>query len=275
MIRGITNNYDVNFMYSNPVAPQKQPQQPRSTATNKQNKTSSKIARNVSIGAAVVAAAGGIAYYLKTGKKAKPDILKKGNDIVEDISEHLKRIEDDIADDITGSVDKNKEDIIEDIPETPVEKAKDKIKNVIQHIIPFNKETGAFKYNVMNGDTFIKSVESDGYTPSSDLLIQNGLERQIYTQWADGRTATTQDLLTPDKKVYERMTVRGDDIFRYNFAYKDGKAAGYAKEHTQHGFQHNISPMTVKMYDGKEVKASNVWELFDAEPTFDPRVTQK
>ena len=119
-------------------------------------------------------------------------------------------------------------------------------------------------------------IESEGYEKSEDLLVKDGFVRQIYTKWADGSTATTEDLLTPDKKVYERMTVKGDDIFRYNYAYnQEGKPVGYAKEHTHQGFKRNVEPMTVKMYDGKEVNANDVWSLFEAEPAFDPRVTQK
>ncbi len=228
MIRGISNNYDVNFMYSNPAPPrQKQPLQSNISHTDNQTKASSKIARNVSVGAAIIAVVGSIAYYLKTGKKAKADVGAQ---------------------------------------------VQEKLKNTVQHIIPLNKETGAFKYNVMNGDKFVKSVESDGYIPSSDTWVKNGLERQIYTQWADGRTATTQDLLTPDKVVYERTTVKGNDIIRYNFAHSsEGKVLGFAREHTHHGLERNITPLSVKMYDGKEVKAENINELVEVEPTFHPK----
>lgn len=232
MIRGISNNYDVNFMYSNPAPPrQKQPLQSNISHTDNRTKASSKIARNVSVGAAIIAVVGSIAYYLKTGKKAKADVINPG-----------------------------------------VTQVQGKLKNTVQKIIPFNKETGAFKYNVMCGDKFVKSVESDGYIPSSDTWVKNGLERQIYTEWADGRTATTQDLLTPDKVVYERTTVKGNDIIRYNFAHSpEGKVLGFAREHTHHGLERNITPLSVKMYDGKEVKAENLNELVEVEPTFHPK----
>ena len=252
MIKPVTNNYDINFMYSN------RPEQNQENKENTTPKTSKKIARGVCIAAAGIAVAGGAAYYFIRGKKPPvEDILEKAEDIAE-------------------SEIKKGNDIIEDIVTGAGEQIKSTAKNIIEYIKPKNKETGEFHIRVMNGDTFVKSIESEGYEKSEDLLVKDGLVRQIYTKWADGSTATTEDLLTPDKKVYERMTVKGDDIFRYNYAYnQEGKPVGYAKEHTHQGFKRNVEPMTVKMYDRKEVNANDVWSLFEAEPAFDPRVTQK
>lgn len=255
MIKPVANNYDINFMYSN------RPETKQENTTNNDKNTpkaSRKIARTVSITAAAIAVGGGAAYYVLRGKKPPvEDILEKAEDIAE-------------------SEIKKGNDIIEDIVTGAGEQIKSTAKNIIEYIKPKNKETGEFHIRVMNGDTFVKSIESEGYEKSEDLLVKDGLVRQIYTKWADGSTATTEDLLTPDKKVYERMTVKGNDIFRYNYAYDaEGKPIGYAKEHTHQGFKRNVEPMVVKMFDGKEVKANDVWSLFEAEPAFDPRVTQK
>lgn len=254
MIKPVTNNYDINFMYSN----RPDPKQDNANNSNTTPKASKKIARTVGITGAVLAVGGGTAYYLLRGKKAQAeDILDKAEDIVQP---EIKKAE----------------DVLQDIVTDVAEQVKSTAKNIIEYIKPKDKETGAFHIRVMNGDTFVKSVESEGYEKSEDLLVKDGFVRQIYTKWADGSTATTEDLLTPDKKVYERMTVKGDDIFRYNYAYnQEGKPVGYAKEHTHQGFKRNVEPMTVKMYDGKEVNANDVWSLFEAEPAFDPRVTQK
>ncbi len=248
MIKPVTNNYDINFMYSN------RPEQNQENKENTTPKTSKKIARGVCIAAAGIAVAGGAAYYFIRGKKPlNGDAFDKADDVVP--SELKKGAE---------------------VVDEAVEQIKTAAKNVIEFIKPKDKETGAFHIRVMNGDKFVKSIETEGYEKSEDLLVKDGLVRQIYTKWADGSTATTEDLLTPDKKVYERMTVKGNDIFRYNYAYnQEGKAIGYAKEHTHQGLKRNVEPMTVKMFDGKEVKANDVWSLFEAEPAFDPRVTQK
>ena len=254
MIKPVTNNYDINFMYSN----RPDSKQENTNNSNTTPKASKKIARTVGITGALLAVGGGTAYYLLRGKKVQAeDILDKAEDIIQP---EIKKAE----------------DIVQDIVTDVAEQVKSTAKNIIEYIKPKDKETGAFHIRVMNGDTFVKSVESEGYEKSEDLLVKDGFVRQIYTKWADGSTATTEDLLTPDKKVYERMTVKGDDIFRYNYAYnQEGKPVGYAKEHTHQGFKRNVEPMTVKMYDGKEVKANDVWSLFEAEPAFDPRVTQK
>lgn len=248
MIKPVTNNYDINFMYSN------RPEQNQENKENTTPKTSKKIARGVCIAAAGIAVAGGAAYYFIRGKKPlNGDAFDKADDVVP--SELKKGAE---------------------VVDEAVEQIKTAAKNVIEFIKPKDKETGAFHIRVMNGDKFVKSIETEGYEKSEDLLVKDGLVRQIYTKWADGSSATTEDLLTPDKKVYERMTVKGNDIFRYNYAYnQEGKAIGYAKEHTHQGFKRNVEPMVVKMFDGKEVKANDVWSLFEAEPAFDPRVTQK
>ena len=251
MIKPVANNYDINFMYSN------RPETKQENTTNNDKNTpkaSRKIARTVSITAAAIAVGGGAAYYVLRGKKPlNGDAFDKADDVVP--SELKKGAE---------------------VVDEAVEQIKTAAKNVIEFIKPKDKETGAFHIRVMNGDTFVKSIESEGYEKSEDLLVKDGLVRQIYTKWADGSTATTEDLLTPDKKVYERMTVKGNDIFRYNYAYDaEGKPIGYAKEHTHQGFKRNVEPMVVKMFDGKEVKANDVWSLFEAEPAFDPRVTQK
>ena len=254
MIKPVTNNYDINFMYSN----RPDSKQENTNNSNTTPKASKKIARTVGITGALLAVGGGTAYYLLRGKKAQAeDILDKAEDIIQP---EIKKAE----------------DIVQDIVTDVAEQVKSTAKNIIEYIKPKDKETGAFHIRVMNGDTFVKSVESEGYEKSEDLLVKDGFVRQIYTKWADGSTATTEDLLTPDKKVYERMTVKGDDIFRYNYAYnQEGKPVGYAKEHTHQGFKRNVEPMTVKMYDRKEVKANDVWRLFEAGPAFDPRVTQK
>ena len=254
MIKPVTNNYDINFMYSN----RPDSKQENTNNSNTPPKASKKIARTVGITGALLAVGGETAYYLLRGKKAQAeDILDKAEDIIQP---EIKKAE----------------DVLQDIVTDVAEQVKSTAKNIIEYIKPKDKETGAFHIRVMNGDTFVKSVESEGYEKSEDLLVKDGFVRQIYTKWADGSTATTEDLLTPDKKVYERMTVKGDDIFRYNYAYnQESKPVGYAKEHTHQGFKRNVKPMTVKMYDGKEVKANDVWSLFEAEPAFDPRVTQK
>lgn len=248
MIKPVTNNYDINFMYSN------RPEQNQENKENTTPKTSKKIARGVCIAAAGIAVAGGAAYYFIRGKKPlNGDAFDKADDVVP--SELKKGAE---------------------VVDEAVEQIKTAAKNVIEFIKPKDKETGAFHIRVMNGDKFVKSIETEGYEKSDDLLVENGFVRQIHTKWADGSTATTEDLLTPDKKVYERMTVKGNDIFRYNYAYDaEGKPIGYAKEHTHQGFKRNVEPMVVKMFDGKEVQADGFWKLLEAEPAFDPRVPKK
>ena len=250
MIRGVSNSFDVNFMYgSSPTDKKTNNQKASVDNTDDSKKGSAKIAKRVSATALSLTVLGAATYCLKSGKKAN---LGKSDDVL-----GIKA--DELADDFTLGA------------KTVIKKVRAAGSKIVEHFIEPNKEKGIANYRVLDGDQFVIEVEMEGYMPVNDLM-EGGLERQIYTQWADGRTATSVDYLTPDKKIHERMTVKGNDIFRYDFAWQDGKVIGYAKEHTHHGFDRNISPMTVKMFDGREVKASDLNELYKVEPSFDPRL---
>ena len=80
MIRGITNNYDVNFMYSKPTytTPNKKSdhsalQSPRQTTKNKDQ--SKKIATTALAVASVIAAAGTELYYLKSTRSKPKEVI--------------------------------------------------------------------------------------------------------------------------------------------------------------------------------------------------------
>ena len=250
MIRGVSNSFDVNFMYgSSPVEKKEITQKTSLNSSDDSKKGSTKIAKKVSAVALSLAVIGGGIYCLRSGKKANldnsSDVLDlKVNELEDEVSKKVK---------------------------TVIKKVKAAGNKVVEHFVEPDKERGIANYRVVDGDQFVKEVDMDGYLQVNDF-IEGGFVRQIYTQWANGKTATSVDYLTPDKKIHERMTVRGNDIFRYDFAWKEGKMTGYAKEHTHHGFDRNISPLTVKMFDGREVKASDLNELYKLEPSFDPKL---
>lgn len=251
MIRGISNNYDINFMFASQPAGQKNTIKAQNTADTDKGaevKQSGKMARNVSIGAAAAAILGGAAYYFKTGRKPDDNLM-------------------DIAKPVVSEVENSAGNVAEQV----VKKVKAAGNKIVEYIVPRNKENGAFSFKVYDGDTFIKKVECDGFT-DSDAFMKGGKNRQIYAEWADGKYATTSDEYTPGGQLHERTMVRYNDIYRYNFARKDGKVIGYAKEHTHQGFKRDIEPLTVKMFDGKEVKAANILELYETEPSFNPKL---